>query len=293
MSGSGSRHDNGVVHERRELRSGADTRRFTVVRRTDVDLADVPAIVDLHGSGLTPAHHLAVTGAHELVAAGEAVVIAPQAAIDFTMDKRIGAGWAWNIPGAPLPGESTPRSGPDDIDFLDRLIGHVVAELGINAERIHLRGYSGGARLLAPFVAAVDRRLASVTFVSGVRYPEDLAGQVPPVLAIHGARDQINPYAGGTSPRWGESVDDAVRRWAAHAGGVRERATSPAPSVRELRFERADGFAAVRLLVDETAEHTWPGTSDAADIAAFGASGVLDASAVHRQFIREVEAASG
>ena len=271
-----------------EMRVGNDVRRYTMVSAVEGDLATSPIIIDLHGSGSSPEEHLAVTAAHAMAGQG-AVVVLPQADIPFRLLPEWPTGWAWNVPGSPLPGETEPRQGPDDVEFIGELIAEVVQRHGAHPSRIHLRGYSGGARLSAHLAARFGDSLASVCFVSGVRFV-DGGGKRPPVLALHGRRDHLNPYDGGAGSRWSESVESAVQRWAGAVG------CEPVPTVRAITetihaidYRDSTGFAAVRLIRVDDAEHAWPGTQDRDHIEQFGCSGHLDASQAHLDFIHDVE----
>ena len=271
-----------------EMRMSDLVRRYLVLEPRGLDAASVPAIIDLHGSGSSPEEHIAVTAARSTAATG-AIVVVPQAGIPFRLLADWPSGWAWNVPGSPLPGETTARDEPDDVAFIGALITRLVHKHGVAARRIHLRGFSGGARLGSHLMSAIPERLTSVCCVAGVRFVPT-SGKPPPLLAIHGALDATNPYAGGSGPRWSESVEAAVDQWAAASGCAptpQNRAISD--TVREARYTNAEGFAAVRLITIADAEHSWPGTTHSDHIAQFGAAGSFDASQAHWDFIQEVD----
>src|SRR5215207_6603666 len=204
---------NGVITETHELSTGGMVRRYTVIRPVDAELDTLPVIIDMHGSGSNPDEHAAVTGAASWAAKGAAVVL-PQAAIPFQLLAGWPAGWAWNVPGSPLPGESGTRDDPNDLAFINALMSRLIDQHSVDPNRIHLRGYSGGARLSSHLLATTASRLRSVCCVGGVRFIEPSTAPLPPLLAIHGRRDTFNPYEGGAGPRWSESVESAVQQWA-------------------------------------------------------------------------------
>jgi polyhydroxybutyrate depolymerase len=279
----------GVVSEWFEIRALGTLRRYLVIRPGGTDPATLPTVVDLHGSGSGPDEHAAITAAREFAALG-AFIAVPQAGIDFRMLADWPAGWAWNVPGSPLPGEDTPRDKPDDVAFMTALTNRLVERHGVDPDRIHVRGFSGGARLASHLMAVMTDRLTSVCCVAGVRFVKPSPGRVPPLLAIHGLLDTVNPFLGNVGPRWLESVESAVSQWAvaSRCGPVRQdRVVSD--RVREARYVDADGFAAVRLVAVADAEHAWPGTRHSAHIEQFGAPGSWAASQAHWDFVREVE----
>ncbi len=265
-----------------------------VLRPYGVDAATVPTIIDLHGSGSWPDEHVAVTAARSL-AAGGAIVVVPQAGIPFRLLAEWPAGWAWNVPGSPLPGETVARDGPDELAFLDALVARLIEQHGVDGHRIHVRGFSGGARLASHVMAAMTNRLTSVCGVGGIRFVQPArGGDLPPLLAIHGGLDDVNPYEGGVGPRWSESVETVMAQWAAASGcGPTTHIGTVSEAVREIRYVDAMGFASVRLIMVSDAAHSWPGTLHIDHIAQFGSSGSFDASQAHWDFVAEIDRRNG
>jgi len=276
-------HIEGLIAGTYEIRVLDMDRRYLVIQPGGIDPATVPTIIDLHGSGLSPEEHVAVTDARSFAALG-AVMVIPQAGIPFRLLAEWPAGWAWNVPGSPLPGESAARDEPNDMAFIDALTSRLIEQHGVVPRRIHLRGFPGGARLSSHLMAAMANRLASVCCVSGVRFFPS-SGELSPLLAMHGRLDALNPYEGGNGPRWTESVESAVYQWALASGCVpTPQYRSIADEVCETRYADSTGFAAVRLITIADAAHSWPGTSQSDHIAQFGAPGSFSASQAHWDF---------
>lgn len=277
-----------VIEGTYDIEAAGIRRRYLVFQPDGIDAGGVPTIIDLHGSGSWPAEHAVITDARTFAALG-AVIVIPQAGIPFRLLAGWPEGWAWNVPGSPLPGEPEARDEPDDIAFVDALIARLISRHGADPRRVHLRGYSGGARLSSHLIAVMGRRFASVCCVGGVRFVPP-RGRVPSLLAIHGALDAINPYAGGAGPRWDESVEAVVRQWASAS-----RCVSPpqhcvlSAAASETRYAADDGFAAVRLITVADAAHSWPATTARDHVAQFGAPGTFNASQASWDFIHEVE----
>jgi polyhydroxybutyrate depolymerase len=278
----------GVSSETYEFQVLDSVRSYVVLRPRGMDAGTVPTIIDFHGSGSWPEQHVAVTAASALAAVG-AIVVVPQAGIPFRLLAEWPVGWAWNVPGSPLHGETIARNQPDDLAFVDALTTRLIEQHGVDPCRIHLRGFSGGARLASHLMATMPSRLTSVCCVGGIRFVEPAPGELPPLLAIHGGRDALNPYQGGSGPRWAESVETVVNQWATASGcqpTPRRRIVSD--DVCEARY-LAKGFAAVRLITVADAAHSWPGTAHVDHIAQFGASGSFNASQAHWDFVHEVD----
>ena len=91
------------------------------------------------------------------------------------------------------------------------------------------------------------------------RAPQVTPARPVPVIAFHGLADSINPYTGGRSERWSESVPDAARAWAA-ANGVEDTKTMGEPSATLTQTSYGETTPAeVMLWTFKTAGHTWPG----------------------------------
>jgi polyhydroxybutyrate depolymerase len=187
-------------------------RRRYLILTTD-PLACARVVISLHGSGFTADTYAVTSDAWHLAAPG-AVVVLPQAAIPFRLGPVWPLGFAWNILGNLLPGQSLPHDHPDDVAFFHAVLA-ICAQLHPGLP-MHVMGYSGGARL-ASHVSATAPGLASVGLVVGVRSPKDMS-TAPPMLAIHGQLDAINPCAGGNEARWSAGVQTVAKGWARAVG---------------------------------------------------------------------------
>lgn len=256
------------------LQIGGVQRHYLTVRPRTVTGAG-PLIVTLHGSGLDPIDQLRVSRIDRLARSG-AVVVAPRGQISYALMEGWPLGWAWNVPGSPLPGEDEPRREPDDIRFLTELLAVLLSDLPVDPTRVHVVGYSGGARL-ASHLPAVSPWLASVTGVAGLRYPTDVTGNAVSIIAVHGQEDPINPYLGGAGPRWSESAEQCVERWAGASGSdMPPRVVDLGDGVVELNYDPGPAGAEVRLVTIPRIGHAWPGTVDVQHQARFGCAGPFD-----------------
>ncbi|MGH9122536.1 MAG: alpha/beta hydrolase family esterase [Acidimicrobiales bacterium] len=149
-----------------------------------------------------------------------------------------------------------------DLPFLVALVDELRCTYPVPSGRVCTTGMSGGARMSCLLATHYAEGIQMVGAVAGMRAPE---GGTPsrsvPVVAFHGTSDRINPYDGGGSPRWMESVPAAAAAWAATngvAGGPTQVAISPTLTKTTYGAEGQPGE--VTLYTAAGAGHTWPGS---------------------------------
>ena len=80
------------------------------------------------------------------------------------------------------------------------------------------------------------------------------------ILAFHGTADRINPYRGGSTPRWDEGVEDSARHWAAANGmPAQPEVVAVSPTLTRTTFGAEGRPGEVTLFTSKGAGHTWPG----------------------------------
>jgi polyhydroxybutyrate depolymerase len=232
-------------------------------------------VIGLHPSGGTARSFDEDTGlAAAAIARGFAVLLA-----DGAIRTADGSGHYWNIPGVPLvSGAAVPQGTRDDLRFLADAIDQAAKDHCIDARRVYVTGFSGGARMASMVGCRLADRVAAIAPVAGLRagratgrdFSEPDAEDCRPsrtvrVLAIHGTDDRTNPFAGGGGVRWGYSVEDAAARWASL-----DRCTAPpasetlSPQVTRVQYRACGGGSAVVLYRIDAGEtqgggHVWPG----------------------------------
>lgn len=160
----------------------------------------------------------------------------------------MGSGYEWNLDG--------------DAKFLSEMIATLSQQFPGVHPRVCVTGMSGGARMSSLFASSHPDQVLLLGAVAGLRAPaRPNIGQPVRVVAFHGTADRINPFAGGTTSRWYESVPDAAKAWAAAEG----RHTGPhvdevSSTLTRYSFGADDEPGAVTLWVSKGAGHTWPGT---------------------------------
>lgn len=199
-------------------------------------------VLSLHGTGSTAPEQARLSRMASLADGTGAVVAFPEAVIPR------GHGFEWD----------------QELDepFLLQLIADLVQRFPAAGARVCLTGMSGGARLSCHLAWRRADLVTMVGAVAGLR-----AGDGPPpsrpvaVVAFHGTADRINPYAGSGTPRWGESVPDAARRWAAGNGLPAAPAeVAVSRTLTRTTYGEPGHPGEVTLWTARGAGHTWPGS---------------------------------
>ena len=217
---------------------GGVKRRVLVAEPTG---AATGVVLCLHGSGSTPERQMHLSRMFAF-AQRDVVVAFPQGSIPARR------GSEWDLAG--------------DLEYLDAVVDHLRTAFAAPAAPLCVSGMSGGARIASQFSSAGRNPVDLLGAVAGLRVPavERLERPVR-VLAFHGTRDRINPYGGGDTDRWRESVPEAASAWARANGHAPDPAqTDPTPSLTRLDYGPPGDPGAVSLWVCDGAGHTWPGT---------------------------------
>lgn len=203
--------------------------------------APTALLISMHGSTSTPERQVQLSRMAALTEQG-AIVAFPQGSVPSR------AGWEWDL--------------DRDVAFLDAVLDDLGQTFGATELPVCVTGMSGGARMASRFSSSGRTPVRVLGAVAGLRRPavERLASPVR-VVAFHGTRDRINPYDGGRTARWDESVLDAAAAWAWANGHPPEpELTEVTGSLTRLSYGPQDDPGAVTLWVCRGAGHTWPGT---------------------------------
>jgi polyhydroxybutyrate depolymerase len=238
----------------------------------------VPLVIGLHPSGGTGVALDEDTGLGAAATAKGFAVMFPDGGI--RQASANGEGYFWNIPGVPLvSGAEVPGDARDDVRFIADIIDHVVKNNCVDARRVYVTGFSGGARMSSMVACRLADRVAAVAPVGGLRagraadpeFTDPDASDCRPsrpvsVLAVHGTDDQTNPYPGGGGLRWGYSVERALLRWA-----ILDKCTVPkavieriSAHVASMSYASCGSGTDVKLYQvdaprDQGGGHIWPG----------------------------------
>lgn len=227
--GSGSAGPTRSVHA---LQVAGERRTYELYRPPGAG-ARPPLVVALHGRGSSGRELRAYSGWDAVADRAGAVVAYPDS---FT------EGWR-SEPGA-----------RQDVRFLTRLIGRLVAREDVDRSRVYVTGHSSGGFM--SFRMACDRSglVAGIGPVAGAQTP-DCAREPGPVrvAAVHGTADDVVPYAGAD---WLPSAHDSVRAWVRHNDCAPRPRTTRTGRIRTETWRGCD--AAVRLVSVRGADHGYP-----------------------------------
>ncbi|MGW1562302.1 alpha/beta hydrolase family esterase [Streptomyces sp. NPDC002144] len=281
--------------ERRTIHHDGMDRTYALHLPPELDQTGrrVPVLVELHGSGSHPEQQFRVSGLHRVAEELGLVHVLPQAAIPLTLFPGWEPGYAWNVPGVPLPhadGAGQPHSA-DDMSFIGALLDELDRLLPLDRRRIYLAGYSGGGRLCSHLLYAREG-FAAAGIVAGLRRPRGAAGRahprddrphrLPSIVAFHGTADPVNPFKGGPDARWDAGVLETAAAIAADADAEPlPRRYRVSDGARLVRYVDPSGHPLVDQYVLEGGVHTWPGSHDDEHARLFGGiSREIDASAI-------------
>jgi polyhydroxybutyrate depolymerase len=260
-----------------QLASGGEVYRADLALPRSIPSGrSVPLVIELHPSGGSGQSFDDDTGLTAAATAKGFAVMHANGAIRATD----GSGYFWNIPGVPLvSGAEVPQGTRDDVRFLADAIDQAVKDHCIDARRIYVTGFSGGARMSSMVGCRLADRIAAIAPVAGLRAgrakgpvfadpdPDDCTpSKAVRVLAIHGTDDKTNAYAGGSGGvRWGYSVESAAARWArldkCDVAPTSEQISSHVTRIRYGACGAGSGVELYRIDAPESqgGGHVWPG----------------------------------
>jgi polyhydroxybutyrate depolymerase len=219
------------------VNSGGQLRPFLL---TEPSGAPSVIVLSLHGSGSSPKRQARVSSMERLCSPG-IVVAFPQGG----WPRR--SGFEWDLEG--------------DVEYLRVLVSWLLARYPGTDPRVCIAGMSGGARMASRFASLHPESVRVLGAVAGLRAPAQTRLEPPlRVVAFHGTADRLNPFAGGSTERWNESVPDAAAAWARALGLPTEPTRQELTGhLTRIDFGDPSELAAVTLFVSREAGHTWPG----------------------------------
>ena len=223
-----------------------------------------PLVLMLHGVG-NSAQSMVEATQLDRVADAEGFIVAYPDGVNQT----------WNAGYCCLVGAPT---GPDDVQFLGRLVDDVVANHEVDTARVYAVGVSAGGMMAYRLGCELSARIAGVGAVAGAMILDQCRPAQPvSVIEIHGTADPLVPYAGG--PTAGGATQPSpptravVERWAELNRCPTPPATNSEGPVTTATWNGCADGSAVQLVTIEGGGHTWfaPGLGTA--------NGAVDATA--------------
>lgn len=209
-----------------------------------------PLLIELHSTGGSPFTQALISGFDHLAEKQGFIVARPQG------EYLLAGAKSWNVNQDP--------AGPDDEQFIADVIQDIKRRYPIDAQRIYVVGFSGGARMTSRLVCSMSKTFSGAAMVAGVQFPEgcDPSASIP-MIVFHGRQDQINQYEWQPdSPGyWVMGVEESVSHWAL-AKGCNQLPTIEelTPTVGRLRYADCNDDAPLVFYRFAEAGHTWPGS---------------------------------
>lgn len=160
----------------------------------------------------------------------------------------------------------------DDVAFARAVVDDLVATHGVDRTRVFAAGFSNGGQMAIRLAHEIPGELAGIAVIAATQpAPENLdiqpAEPTPlPTLLIHGTRDPLVPYHGGTASMWGfrprgrglSAPDTAAYFAERNRITTAPRTTSVADRIERTSWTQ-DGRPPVALLTVTGGGHTVPG----------------------------------
>ncbi len=245
-------------------------RRFVLHRPEDLPVG-APLVVVLHGYGGTAAGIQAYAGMDAVADREGFAVVYPQGMRD-----------AWNQPYWEV-GYAFHDGEVDDVGFVRALRELVVADLGLDPDRVFATGMSNGGDMSYRLACEADDAFAAVAPVAGclmgVIQERCAPASQPSLLEIHGTTDPITPWEGdpdgsdGYGPYLGteESVGHFVEAYGLdlyEQEALPDLAPDDGSHVIAHRWGSSGADAEVWLYEIVGGRHDWPGSGGNRDIQA-------------------------
>ncbi len=227
----------------------------------------LPLVIALHGAGDSAREFAEDSRLAEVADAARMMVAFPMS-VDSTPGKE-----TFN---AKICCGSALEADVDDIGFVGAVIEYVAAHRALDRGRVYATGVSNGGMLVYQLAATHPDWFAAIAPVAaaiggttpgGGSYLIPVPSLPMPVMIMHGTRDRIVLYGGGSSPilslpyRWKTSVADAVSFWAAadHCDDTDAKSERVSSRLSSTVYADCDGGSAVELWTVEGGDHSWPG----------------------------------
>ncbi len=189
--------------------AGGDRATFVTLPQDYSPKKPAPLLIDLHGYMSNSFNHQKF--ARMDVAANKRGVI--YVAPDGLPDSQ---GYQfWNASKACCNYNNNPV---DDAAFIQSLIDEISSKVSVDPHRIFIFGHSNGHFMTYKFACTYPATVAAIAGLAGAMDidPSSCSATVPvSVLHIHGTRDEVINYAGGSIlNNFYTSADESTRRWA-------------------------------------------------------------------------------
>jgi len=232
-------------------------RTYRLFRPTSLSSgARAPLVVVLHGATMTADGVAGVSHFDDQARTAGFIVVYPE-----------GIGESWNA-GA-CCGEARVE-GVDDVKFIDRLIERFKTAMPIDGSRVFVVGLSNGGMMAYRLACELSQSITAIASVAGTTAVATCHPTRPvSVLEIHGTRDELVPYAGGTvdlRPRFPDvftsaPVTSVIEQWVVLDGCTGSPILATSGITKTSTWSNCQNRAMVALGSVEGGTHTYFGSS--------------------------------
>jgi polyhydroxybutyrate depolymerase len=165
---------------------------------------------------------------------------------------------AWNVNGGGCCGRPA-KEGIDDVGFITAAVADIGRNVSIDASRVYAAGMSNGGMM--SYTLACDTTLfAAIGPVSGTQFDPCRSPHPASVMAIHGTKDPLVPYAGGPGRGFvhinGPPIPDLNAFWR-KVDQCQAPSVTTSGSVTTSTAGCADNRSVVLITIDGGGHH-WP-----------------------------------
>ena len=253
---SGSAADSSLASTTQTITSNGVSRTYLLYQPANLPAGPVPLMVALHGgTSPSPGGMESLTGFDSLADEQGFLVAYPAS-----------QSGGWHIGCC-----TAARSSPDDLEFIDDMIGHLVATDNVDPDRVYVTGFSVGA-YMAYRMACESPDVAGVGSTGGSEILSTPCAPDHPVAVfeIHGTQDYYGGSCGGTSQSdeacqgavgtsgYEPSVQEVNEQWRGTDACPATDSTQAFGSVTQDIWDPCEGGSGVRLDTIQEGGHCWP-----------------------------------
>lgn len=262
------------------LTSGGEGRIYRQFVPSSYDGAKpFPLVIDSHGLTSTRDQQSSFSGWEETAEKHGLIVVFPQA---------LGAVPSWKLD----------FDGNRDLAYIEEMLAKVGADLCVDTSRVYADGISMGGMLSSMIACRMADKVAAVSLVSGIKFPEGCSPARPiPMEVFWGKQDVVLPFNGGFDisfiakglnevpmPPSTLAAEDAlfppvesvVKKWAVADGCKSTPVTEQlSPNVEKRTFPGCKSGTTVVIYVLADSGHSWPGSKMMIELSKSGAVGIL------------------
>jgi polyhydroxybutyrate depolymerase len=208
---------------------------------------DVPLVFDFHGFGSNAGQQIVYGNFEPLADQHDFLIVAPD-----------GQGKVRHFN---LTGETGLQS---DIAMVLSLLKRIESTFCVDTARVYSTGMSDGGAMTSVLACVASKTFAAFGPVAVQLAPPNCTDHPVSMIAFHGTKDPVVPYAGGKVNCCGGAIlgstPAAMATWAAHDNcGVRFADSKLGSEVSRRTWSGCRGSSAVVLYSIIGGGHTWPG----------------------------------